>query len=131
MRVWIATLSLAVTFTAGPFIASAAESAVVTGKVVDASGKPMEHATVMVYEAGVKHGYGVYCPSCWPDCGKRAITDSEGSYRIGGLNPDLIFRLLVIQDGYTATYVKSANPAAGPAPTPFSRFEKPPKMLHR
>ena len=129
MRVWIATLSLAVTFTAGPFIASAAESAVVTGKVVDASGKPMEHATVMVYEAGVKHGYGVYCPSCWPDCGKRAITDSEGSYRIGGLNPDLIFRLLVIQDGYTATYVKSANPAAGPAPDAVLKIRKAPENV--
>jgi protocatechuate 3,4-dioxygenase beta subunit len=33
-----------------------AESVTLTGKVVDASGKPVEHATVLVYEAFVKTG---------------------------------------------------------------------------
>ncbi len=127
MRLSIAALSLAVCLTASTLVASAAESAILTGKVVDAAGKPMEHATVMVYEAGVKHGYGVYCPSCWPDCGKRAITAADGSYRIVGLNPDLTFTLLVIQDGYSASYVKKADPVTGPAADAVLKVRKAPE----
>ena len=50
----------------------------ITGQVDDASGKPVAQATVLVYEAGVRKGYSLYCPTCWTDCGKRATTDAEG-----------------------------------------------------
>ena len=50
-------------------LTAAEERVTMTGKVVDASGKPVDHATVMVYEAGVKKGYSVFCPTCWTDCG--------------------------------------------------------------
>ncbi len=33
---------------------TAADRASIAGKVVDAAGKPVEHATVLVYHAGVK-----------------------------------------------------------------------------
>jgi protocatechuate 3,4-dioxygenase beta subunit len=58
--------------------ALAAERATATGNVTDATGKPLEHAAVLVYEAHVKKGYSIYCPTCWVDCGKRAFTDAEG-----------------------------------------------------
>jgi Carboxypeptidase regulatory-like domain len=93
------------------------ERATVTGKVADSDGKPVEHATVLVYSAGVKKGYAEYCPTCWADCGKKAITDAEGSFSISGLNPDLIFKLLVLRDGYSAKYVEKVDPAKGPAAT--------------
>lgn len=42
-----------------------------SGAVQDAAGRPVEHATVLIYHAGVKHGYSIMCPSCYIDCGKR------------------------------------------------------------
>jgi hypothetical protein len=37
--------------------------------------------------AGVKVGDSTSCPSCYADCGKRAITDHAGAYTIASLDP--------------------------------------------
>jgi hypothetical protein len=95
--------------------AGAAERATANGKVVASDGKPVEHATVLVYEARARHGYSVYCPTCWVDCGKRTITDAEGKYSISGLNPDLIFKLLVVRNGYKTVFVDKVDPSIGSA----------------
>jgi len=84
-----------------------------TGRVVDAAGRPIEHATVMVYHAGVKKGYSTFCPSCYVDCGKRAITDAKGLFTFKGLSPDLWFELVVAGDGYEPTFVNKADPSSG------------------
>jgi protocatechuate 3,4-dioxygenase beta subunit len=42
---------------AGAIAAAAADRATLTGKVTDNHGKPLDDATVMIYEAGVKKGY--------------------------------------------------------------------------
>lgn len=84
-----------------------------TGIVKDNAGKPVEHATVMVYHAGVKTGYSTFCPSCYPDCGKRAITDAKGMFTIKGLRPDLWFELFVAGEGYEPTFVNKVIPSAG------------------
>jgi protocatechuate 3,4-dioxygenase beta subunit len=76
-------------------ISLAADRVTLTGKVTDSSGKPLEDATVMIYHAGVKKGYSTFCPSCYVDCGKRAVTDQTGSFTIPKLDPDLRFELLV------------------------------------
>src|SRR5216117_2878743 len=87
-------------------VSMAADRATIAGKVTDSSGKPLEHATVMVYQAGVKQGYSTYCPTCYTDCGKRALTDGAGSFTIQNLSPDLWFELLVIREGYTSVFIK-------------------------
>lgn len=97
--------------------AAAGERATATGNVTDTNGKPLERATVLVYEAHVKKGYSVYCPTCWVDCGKHSVTDAAGNFTIRGLNPDLVFKLLVVKDGYSATFVDNVDPAKGPAET--------------
>jgi hypothetical protein len=86
-----------------------------TGRVTDAGGKPMEHAAVIVYHAGVKKGYSTFCPSCYADCGKRDITNASGEFTIKGLSPDLWFELLVVREGYTPTFVQKVDPFKGPA----------------
>jgi hypothetical protein len=91
------------------------ERATVTGSVADEAGKPVEHARVMVYKAGVKKGYSIYCPTCYADCGKHTVTDAEGRFTIGGLSPDLLLTLLVVREGYAAAYVEKVDPAKGPA----------------
>lgn len=95
---------LALIFASG--FAFAEERATATGKVTDAGGKPLEHATVFIYEGHVKKGYGVYCPTCWADCGKHASTDPEGNFTIAGLNPELRFKLMVVKEGYTAAFIE-------------------------
>src|ERR1700760_3006914 len=98
----------------GPyFSAAAADRSAVTGRVVDASGKAVEHATVMVYAAGVKVGYSTHCPTCYVDCGKRALTDASGKFSMNGLASDLWFRLLVAREGSMPVFVMKVDPAAG------------------
>jgi hypothetical protein len=94
---------------------TAAERATVNGKVVTGDGKPVGGATVLVYEARVRVGYSASCPTCWVDCGKRTTTDAEGKYLIKGLNPDLVFKLLVVRNGYKTVFVDKVDPSKGPA----------------
>src|SRR5215469_12109848 len=94
-------------------VSSAADRLSLGGKVSDGNGNPVEHATVLVYSAGVKKGYSLYCPTCYVDCGKHAITDAKGTFTLKGLNPDLWFRLLVALDGYEPTFVNKINPSLG------------------
>ncbi|MDR3701725.1 MAG: hypothetical protein P4L56_18900 [Candidatus Sulfopaludibacter sp.] len=110
-------LFAAAVWTAAMGTVLADERAAATGKVVDSGGNPIEHAAVLVYSAGVKKGYSEYCPTCWADCGKRATTDAAGDFTISGLNPDLVFTLLVLHQGHAAEYVKKIDPAQGPAGT--------------
>ncbi|MFZ0640633.1 MAG: carboxypeptidase-like regulatory domain-containing protein [Candidatus Acidiferrales bacterium] len=84
----------------------------ISGKVTDAQGKPLAHATVMVYHAGVTTGYNLFCPSCYADCGKRATTDSKGMFTFKRLSPDLWFQLLVASNGYEPTFVDKIVPAS-------------------
>ena len=88
-----------------------------TGSVVDDStNMPVANATVLVYSAGVKSGYDLFCPTCYIDCGKRATTDANGTFSIPRLSPDLLFNLLVVREGFSATFVKKVDPANGAAP---------------
>jgi len=94
-------------------VSSAADRLSLAGKVSDGNGNPVEHATVLVYSAGVKKGYSLYCPTCYADCGKHAITDAKGTFTLEGLNPDLWFRLLVALDRYEPTFVNKVDPSLG------------------
>lgn len=90
------------------------ERVTATGKVVDTQGKPVEHATVLVYSAGVKKGYSIYCPTCYLDCGKRAITDADGQFTIPGLSGDLWFNLLVVHEESGTKMIEKVDPAKTP-----------------
>jgi hypothetical protein len=82
-----------------------------SGRVVDVTGKPLPHATVMVYHAGVKTGYSTFCPSCYVDCGKHVLTDSKGDFQIKDLAPELWFELLAVRDGYIPQFAKRVDPS--------------------
>ena len=85
-----------------------------TGTVLDSNGSPLPGVTVMVYHAGVKVGYSTFCPSCYIDCGKRAITDAKGAFEIKNLAPDLWFTLLAARDGYVPKITQSIDPVKNP-----------------
>lgn len=97
------------------------------GMVQDGDGKPIEHAAVLVYSARVRRGFSVFCPTCYVDCGKRAFTGSDGKYSIAGLDPDLVFNLLVVRGGYSAKLVKKVDPQQGPAEIAVLKRRIPPE----
>jgi len=109
-------LSLLVLFSTGRALL-AAPGVTAVGKVVNADGKPIQDAAVLVYSAGVKKGFSIFCPTCYVDCGKRTFTDSDGKYSIPGLNSDLVFNLLIVRDGYSAKFVNKVDPQQGPVET--------------
>lgn len=97
-----------------PALCFSTDRATITGKITDNSGKPLKDATVIVWYAGPKKGYSLYCPGCYRDCGKRTTSDATGSFTITNLDPDLWFQLLVVRDGYTATFIRGSDPASRP-----------------
>lgn len=119
-------LFLAGTSAGVPFGCIAAEPAHVTGIITDDGGQPLDHATVMVSEAYVRKGYSVFCPSCWPDCGKHTFTDADGNFNIGGLNPQLVFNLVVVKDGYATLVIKKVDPEKEPAKAGLKTRTSPP-----
>ncbi|HKE24302.1 MAG TPA: carboxypeptidase-like regulatory domain-containing protein [Bryobacteraceae bacterium] len=106
------TLILASVFS----IAAATDRAVISGRVVDSAGRPVQNASVIVYAAGVRVGYSTFCPTCYTDCGKRAFTSDVGEYRIASLDPALRFQLLVVREGYEPQFLMKVDPAAGRTP---------------
>jgi uncharacterized GH25 family protein len=84
----------------------------ITGKVVGTAGKPLAGATVMISTAAPRVGVSVYCPSCYADCGKKAVTDSEGRFKLEGLDPSLTFRLVAAADRHRAGRSAQVDPLA-------------------
>ena len=115
--VWKWIGAAAVYLTVASAVAFGANLVTLTGKVTDGTGKPLQHATVMVYHAGVKNGYSTLCPSCYADCGNRTLTDVAGTYTFTNLNSDLWFKLLVVRDGYRPVSVNKVDPSNGPPTT--------------
>jgi protocatechuate 3,4-dioxygenase beta subunit len=115
-RSWL-FLILALIGAAGPATADEADGkqgpaarAAISGTVHDAEGRPVVGATVQIHSADVRGGTNLFCPTCYADCGKRAKTDKEGHFAIKSLDPTLVFRLLVIAEGYEPKAVAKVDP---------------------
>jgi hypothetical protein len=76
------------------------------GRVVNQAGEPLHGATAFIYTAAARVGINPYCPSCYADCAKSATTDDAGSFIIRSLDPNLIFRVLVVREGYRPAFVE-------------------------
>ena len=75
--------------------------------MVDAAQKPIPQATVFIYTAKPRVGLGIMCPGCYVDCGKKATTDAEGKFLIAKLDPELLFRVLVVAEGFGRSLPKT------------------------
>ncbi|GMV90570.1 MAG: hypothetical protein AMXMBFR82_03480 [Candidatus Hydrogenedentota bacterium] len=96
------------------FAAGAAERPDLTGTIYDETEKPYEGAMVSIYTAKPRTGTGIVCPSCYLDCAKRSTTGEDGSFEVKALDPSLLFRVLVIAEGYTPMFVDNVDPLTGP-----------------
>jgi hypothetical protein len=83
------------------------------GKVVDTAQKPIPQATVFIYTAKPRVGLGILCPGCYVDCGKKTTTDADGKFLISRLDPDLLFRVLVVAEGFRPRFANDVDPLRG------------------
>ena len=105
-----------------------------TGGVASKAGVPVAGALVLIDSAGVRQGTSPLCPSCYADCAKRAETAADGTFAIKSVDPALIFRVLVIADGFRPTFVAKVDPAKGPiraALEPLKLDQIPPERIVR
>lgn len=93
--------------------AFAGNQADISGRVIDDAGHPVADAAVMIYHAGPVTGYSLFCPSCYADCGKRALTDHDGRFAFHHLKQGLWFELLVAKAGYEPKFGGKVNPTTG------------------
>jgi hypothetical protein len=92
-------------FAAGPTL---------TGTVLSTNNSPLPGATVFIYSAGPRVGTSSFCPTCYPDCRKSDVTDEKGAFTIKDLNPDLIFKLLVVNKNFRPLFVPKTDPIKSP-----------------
>lgn len=83
------------------------------GQVTTTDGKAVADATVIVYTAHPKSGLSAYCPSCYPDCSKKQHTDRSGRFKVPALADWLKFNILVVKDGFDATFANDVDPSKG------------------
>ncbi|MEX2122240.1 MAG: hypothetical protein WD847_21855 [Pirellulales bacterium] len=84
------------------------------GRVLSQDGEPLAGATVFIYTARPKFGTSVYCPSCYADCVKQSKTDDAGNFRIESLDPELLFRVLMVAEGCRPKLTDHLDPAEAP-----------------
>jgi hypothetical protein len=116
--------------------AADADDTHLSGRILQEDQSPVTNATVFVYSARPKHGAGVVCPSCYPDCVKRAKTSSTGEFRLPSLDPQLTFRLLVIANGFESQFVPQVDPNSGAktitlSPVPPEKLKSPDRIAGR
>jgi hypothetical protein len=76
--------------------------------------KPLRGATAFIHTAAARVGINPYCPSCYADCAKSANTEDVGAFVIRSPDPNLIFRVLVVREGYKPAFVEKVDPFKGP-----------------
>ncbi len=104
-----------------------------TGKVLNEANEPIEGAIVVISTAKPKAGPSMMCPSCYPDCAKRAITNANGEFTFEELDDQLLFRLSVGASGYQGTNTQHLDPSSAeptqitikplPTGTQYARIE--------
>jgi len=95
-------------------VAPEAGTVALTGIVRAEKGKPLAGALVRIWTAGPRKGAGELCPSCYPDCKKKAVTDARGAFTLKDLDPHLVYNLVIVAKGHVAASTSKTDPASGP-----------------
>lgn len=94
-----------------------------SGRVTSTEGLPVVGAHVSIDSARVRKGTSSLCPSCYLDCRKSAETDEKGEFRIASVDPELLFNVLVVADGYRPTFAMKSDPDKGPVEVALAAFD--------
>ncbi|MEJ7594035.1 MAG: carboxypeptidase-like regulatory domain-containing protein [Planctomycetaceae bacterium] len=86
----------------------------IMGKVTDPDGKPLPGVRVDISTAAPKVGRGIFCPSCYLDCGKWSKTDDAGQFKLEKLDVKLKFRLVIAAPGRKTQQTELIEPSETP-----------------
>ena len=100
-----------------------AEPVDLRGRVVDAEGRAIARATVLLSTARPKVGVAILCPSCHLDCGRNATTSTDGTFVIPGVDGTQMFTLLAIGPGWSPMETPFLDPGSD---TTISLSPRPP-----
>lgn len=84
-----------------------------TGTVRDNAGHPIKNATVSIYASWPKGNEDLASQST-ADCRKRTTTDADGRFTIKSLDPNALFRVLTVAQGFRPQLDWRIDPAARP-----------------
>jgi hypothetical protein len=101
----------------------AADRPDLVGTVTTAEGVPIAGAHVSIDSAAVRKGTSALCPSCYLDCRKSATTDEKGGFRIAAVDPELLFNVLVVADGFRPTFANKSDPLKEPIKVAMASFD--------
>jgi hypothetical protein len=104
-------------------LAFAADRPDLVGRVTTTDGAPIAGAHVSIDSAGVRKGTSPLCPSCYLDCRKSDESDAQGAFRIAAVDPELLFNVLVVADGFRPTFAMKSDPAKGPVTVMLTAFD--------
>ncbi len=97
-----------------PLLAEEPLRASFQGRVLTEVGQALAGARVDISTAEPKTGPSIYCPSCYADCPKFALTNGAGEFQITELDAGMRFRLVVSAPDYLTAQTPLLDPAAGP-----------------
>lgn len=86
----------------------------IRGTVAGSGGEAIAGVRVDISTAAPKVGRGIFCPSCYLDCGKWTTTDAQGQFTIQDVDPSLKFRLVLTKPGRRTIQTELVDPADGP-----------------
>lgn len=93
---------------------SAGASEMIGGRVTTMDRRPLAGAIVSIVAVRPVRGASLANAWCYPDCGKHAVTDAQGSFAIRGLDPQWFFAVYVEAKGYipqtALAYPRSTQP---------------------
>jgi hypothetical protein len=104
-------------------MAAAPDRLDLAGRVTATDGAAVKGAHVMIYTARVRKGTNALCPSCYADCSKKAETSQDGSFKIAALVPALLFRVLVVAEGFKPAFAENVDPDARPITVALEPFD--------
>jgi hypothetical protein len=94
-------------------LAEESSRGLLTGRVVTDEKQPIPQVRVDISSAAPKNGPAVYCPTCYRDCQKWAITDDKGEFQIADLDQTLAFRLVYSSPNFRTIQTGLVDPNAG------------------
>lgn len=105
------------------FLVLTADRPDLVGYVTTTEGAPVVGAHVSIDSAGVRKETSPLCPSCYLDCRKSTETDASGEFRIAAVDPELLFNVLVVADGFRPTFAMKSDPTKEPIKVTLSAFD--------
>ncbi len=88
----------------------ASDSVPLRGRIVDADGKPISTAVIVVRNCRPNSGVGRICSWSYPECKEAVRTDNQGRFEFKELRADLMYSLAVGAPGFQGSLTDYADP---------------------